>query len=195
MKASTKRILSIAFSGLFLVGALVVYGNFIKPTMETIGTQRGEIISKENLFTNKTQAVTEVKNIISQLENSGNFSDKVSLAIPRGASVTDALHQIYAIAKTNQVDLTQFSAEMQPFVSAPENEGIVKRLGSLAVVIGARGEYRNLKTFLEGLETNIRVANVNEATFEPLQSSALQGTVSAGNVYTLTVGVEMYFQE
>jgi Tfp pilus assembly protein PilO len=195
MKASTKRILSIAFSGLFLVGALVVYGNFIKPTMETIGIRRGEIVSKEVLFSSKTQAVTEVKSIIDQLQNSGSFSDKVSLAIPRGASVTDALHQVYAIAKSNQVDLTDFSTEMQPFVSASSDQLIVKRLGSLAVTIGVRGEYQNLKAFLEGLETNIRVANVGDATIAPLQSPALQGGAPISNIYTLVVNVEMYFQE
>lgn len=189
MKASTKRILSIAFSGVFFIATLVVYGNFIRPTIKDISIKRGEVASNENLFTNQKNAVLEVQDIISQIQSAEDFSQKVGYAIPRGTAVTEALYQVHAISQTTQTDILKFSATTEPFTSVNNEQIVVKRLGTLKVDISARGEYKNLKAFLESLETNIRVMNVKEAMISPLQQQTSSG------LYTLDLKVEMYFQE
>ncbi len=189
MKASTKRILSIAFSGVFLVATLVVYGNFIRPALDMIVLKRGETASKEAVFANQTNAVLEVQNIIAQIQSAEDFSQKVAFAVPRGTNVTEALYQIHSINQITQTDLLKFSVESDPYISAGGDQTIVKRLGTLKITMSVRGEYESLKTFLESLETNIRVMNVTDAAIytadQPVQSG----------IYTLDLKVETYFQE
>lgn len=189
MKASTKRILTIAFSGVFLIATLVVYGNFIRPTIDTVALKRDETASKEAVFTSQTNAVLEVQNIISQVQGAEDFNNRVALAIPRGTNVTEILYQIHSINQITQTELLDFSVESAPYVSAGRDQTIVKRLGTLNLTMSVRGEYESLKTFLESLETNIRIMNVTDAAIFPTDQSAQSG------LYMLNLKVETYFQE
>ena len=185
MKPSTKRILIIILSVALLVGALVVYGNFIRPEMESVAKARSLAASKENLLNNQTAAVVQVQNVISQFQTAEGFSEKIALAIPREPATTDALNQVYAISLSSKADLLDFSVEMQPF-RTPSGESVIRQLGTVSLNISARGAYQDIKSFLQSLETNARIANVGEMRITPV--AGMSGT------YTISATVEMYFQ-
>lgn len=190
MKTSTKRILSIGLAGLLLIGTLVVYVSFIKPEMDNISEQRSLTLSKETLFTNQKTAVQGVQKLIAQFQSITSIQQDINLEMPIGPNTTQALNQIEAIASLNQVSINSLSIKAEPFL--PSRQPLAKRLGTLTANLGLIGSYNNLKAFLRGLETNVRVANVQNLTVTPIGSSG--NNISQGN-YSLILTVEIYYQE
>jgi len=188
MKSSTKRILSIAFAGVFFVVTLVVYGSFIRPEMTAIDGERSEVASKEQLFTTQKAAVGQVQSLISEFQNNAALQNTVSMVIPDNPDVTDALNQMNAIATNNQVQITSLS--VKPNELAVSSQPLVKGLGVLSMDVKATGSYQGLKGFLQSLETNIRLANIDTIQFE----SPANGPQSSLPVYQTEVTVDIYYQ-
>ncbi len=186
MKTSTKRILSIALAGLFFVGILVVYTSLIRPELTKIGGKRALLVSKETLFSNEQNAVTQVETLLGQFQNLAELQDTVSLALPLSANVTGALNQIQSIAKLSGVSVASFS--VKPLAFAASKEPLVKRMGSFELNLSVAGSYDNLKTFVKSLETNVRIMNVTNMRLAPLSTGA-------GDNLNLTLTVDVYYQE
>ena len=191
MKPSTKRILSIAFSAAFLIAALVVYGTFISPGMATLNDVRSEVASKQNFYTTQKNAVSQVQDLIAKFQNSASLQKTVSLIIPDNPNITDALNQLNVVARNNQVQI--FSLSVKPTELQSETQVLVKRVGVLSVIISATGSYEGLKGFLQSVETNVRLANVQSFELSPPQGLEAQ-QVSQGS-YTMKLNVDIYYQE
>lgn len=187
MKGSTKRILSIGFSAIFFIAALAVYGNFITPEMDAIQEKRSKVNAKQTLFESQQIAVSQVEQVISTFQNANRFKETVSLAIPESPSVTNALGQLQAIARNNQVQFVKFSIKQNPPLAS---KGLlVQSLNTLSLDIGIKGTYEGVKGFLRGLETNVRVANTKTVSFAPAKD--LQGSEE---FYELNLGVDIFYQ-
>lgn len=185
MKTSTKRILSIGLAALFFVGTLIVYASFIRPEMDTISQKRALTLSKDNLFNNQKTAVQGVQKLIAQFQSIVALQEQVSLAMPLGPNTTQALNQIEAVATISQARLNSLSVKTEALL--PSRQPLAKRLGTLNVNLGITGSYENIKVFLRGLETNVRVANVKSFVISPVGSTQ--------DLYTITLSVEIYYQE
>lgn len=191
MKPSTKRVLSIGFALAFIIAALVVYGSFISPEMDTLSGIRSEVASKQNLYATQKNAVNQVQELIAKFQNNASLQRTVSLIIPDNPNVTDALNQTNVIAKNNQVQI--FNLSVKPSELGTQSQALVKRVGVLSVSITAGGSYEGLKGFLQSLETNVRLANVQSFEFAPPQGSEIQ-QLGAGN-YTMKLSVDIYYQQ
>lgn len=186
MRVSTKRILSIGLAGIFLVGAFLVYAQFISGYLTEVNEQRAVLASKETLFANQNSAVKQVQSTIAQFQDFQEIQTKLNIAIPAGIQTIQALRQIEAIAaRTNS---TISTITFRPVASRASKEAFLKKIGVLDVSLGVLGDYSGLKQFLTYLETNARVANVQEFRFQP-------GTGEALGRDLLTVKLEMYYQE
>ncbi|MEK7086673.1 MAG: hypothetical protein AAB935_00245 [Patescibacteria group bacterium] len=186
MKPSTKRVLSIGLSGLFLIAVLIVYGNFIRPELVRIDKKRAAVLSKEALFNNQKTAVLGVQKLISQFQSVSRLQETVSLAMPLDENVTQALNQLQAIGKNSQASVVSFA--INPLSFEPTREPLVKRLGVLETDLVLQGSYESLKSFLKYLETNVRVANVKNFRIGP-------GSSQSQDFYSLVLKAEMYYQE
>ncbi len=185
MRVSTKRILSIGCSFLLLIGALVVYTNFIRDAGTDIGKLRATIASKSNLLANQRQAVNQVKKLITEFQNVGRLQDTVSLAMPEGTRAIQALRQVEAVARTSGVVLS--SAEFKTATLPKTKQGsFIERLGAIEVRIRADGAYGSLKQFLQLLESGVRVSNVKEFNY------VAGGT---GGADSLALTAETYYQQ
>ena len=191
MKPSTKRVLSIAFAATFLIAALVVYGTFISPEMATLNDVRSEVASKQNLYTTQKNAVSQVQDLVAKFQNSASLQKTVSLIIPDNPNITNALNQLSVVARNNQVQI--FSLSVKPTELQSETQVLVKRVGVLSVIISATGSYEGLKGFLQSVETNVRLANVQSFELSPPQGLEAQ-QVSQGS-YTMKLNVDIYYQE
>lgn len=187
MKTSTKRILSIGLAGLFFIGTLIVYASFIKPEAGKVSEARSLTASKENLFNNQRLAVEEVQKLIGQFQSIAKLEETVSLAMPRGESITQALNQLQAIVRSSKVNLKAFT--INPGTFEPSRQPLAKRLGSIKINVTVEGSYENIKNFLWSLETNVRVANIASFVMSPLSGGGAQ------DLYSLTALVEIYYQE
>lgn len=189
MRASTKRISSIGFAGVFFIGTLMVYANLIKPEMKNIEERRSLVVSKETLFANQLSAVQQVQNLISQFQSFGKVQETVILAVPLKENTTQVLNQIRAIVGNSRVMLDSFSVKTLAF--EPSRQPLAKRLGTLEVNLTARGAYDALKSFLRLLETNVRVTNVRKMRIDPVGSE----TGVFQDLYETTLTVEVFYQE
>lgn len=186
MRVSTKRILSIGLAGAFLIGAFVVYASYISEYMDDVNVKRAAIASKEVLYTNQNSAVKQVQGTITQFQNFQDIQKKISLAIPNGIQTIQALRQIEAI--TARTGSTITSINFKTIASRASKEAFLKKIGVLEVTLAASGNYDGLKQFLSLIETNVRIANVQEFKFQP--NSQMRGGSDV-----ITVKLEMYYQE
>lgn len=184
MRPSTKRILSIGAAFFLLIGALVIYQNLIQPIGKVINEKRAEVDSKENLFRKQSKAVHQVQDLINRFKNMANLEEVVSLALPNRSEITQALSQLEAVARVSNVVLSALEVK-NPIVQR-SRAILIKDLGVITVVVNVGGSYENLKAFLRALETNVRVANIQEITFKP--------AAPQGNFYLMNLTVEFYYQ-
>ena len=189
MKTSTKRILSIGLAGLLFIGILVVYGNFIRPEMKKIGEKRALLISKETLFNNEQNAVSQVQDLIGQFQSIAKLQETVSLALPLEENVTQVLNQLQSIANLSNVEMKSFS--IRPLAFEASRQPLVKRLGALELNISISGPYVNVKNFLRSLETNVRIVNVKDFHLTPISG---EGSLP-GEGFNMILTVEVFYQE
>jgi len=178
-----------AFAAVFIVGAVIVYASFIRPALDEAEIARGEVASKGQVLELHQGAAEQVQSIITQFQNLGQVRQTVGLAIPDEPGVTDALNQFYAIARNEGVELKGFS--LDEGVGPPAREFLVQRLGILTVSMSVEGRYESVKGFLEGVETNIRVANVMEVGIAPVSQDS---TGSTDALFSMDLMVEVYYQ-
>ncbi len=192
MKASSKRILSILFSALFLLGTLIVYGNLIQPEIDTASGLQSTVASKTNLLNSQKNAVAQVSTLISQFQNTAALQKTVTLAMPIGSDTTDILNQWQAIAQASGVTLQALNVQpVAPSGAPAATSTLVRKLGNISISFSAIGPYPALKQFLEELETNVRVTNVE--TFN-LTSASTGGQGGTTQIYTLQANVSSFYQ-
>lgn len=186
MKSSTKRILSVAFSFIFLIGTVVIYTNFILPQMKEVQDKRASVDTKETLFEDQKGKVEKVKNLITQSQGMGAIRDMVSLAIPENPQVTELIYQIDAIVNVSQVAITDFSIE--PLILAKEKDPLVKQIGKIRVQMKLVGSYGSIKNFVQSIENNIRIASVETMDMQPVTSTGQ-------SLQSLSMKAEFYYQQ
>ncbi len=186
MKTSTKRILSIGSAGLLFIGILVVYTALIRPELSEVAQKRALLVSKQTLFTNQKNAVSQVQALIGRFQSLAKLQETVSLALPQQENVTQVLNQIQSIANLSKVELGTFS--IRPLAFEAAKQPLIRRLGSLEISLTLTGPYENLKQFLKSLETNVRVINVRELHLVPAPTPQIEN-------FSLTLTVETFYQE
>jgi len=188
MKSSTKRILSIFLSGALFIATLVVYSNLIRPVAQEVGEKRSVLYSKVTVFESQRDAVSRVQDLITRLKGAAKLEQTVSLLLPSKPGVTEALSQIRAITDASGVVLQSFSISPKAFESS--RSPLVRRLGSFTLGLSVEGGYENIKRFLQALETNVRVFNVQGFQVGPTR----EARSGFGN-FLSQITVEVYYQE
>ncbi|MEX2436536.1 MAG: hypothetical protein WD471_00050 [Candidatus Paceibacterota bacterium] len=187
MRSSTKRILSILFSGIFLIATITVVVNYIFPALNEVTEKRSTLYSKEQFLNNQANAIEGVQGLINSFQEFSELQETVNQAIPTSENTTQILNQVDVISRASGVLLESIDVTSQTFL--PSERPLHKRLGSMNVVVDAQGGYDNLKTFLEFLENNVRVFEINEFSIAPI------GDVGLSSNYKITLLVETFFQE
>ncbi len=189
MKASTKRALSILFSIFFLIATVIVFTNLVLPELNNVKKIQGEVTSKANAYQNQKNAVTQVSKLIGQFQNAKDLQRTLSLAMPIGPSITDALSQWHAISQNSQASVQSLAIKVDNLYKT-SNQPLAKGMGVITVDLGTVGTYGAVKQFLGSLETNARVINVSSFDFAPMG-----GGTSPSALYSMRLTVDTYYQE
>ncbi|MDP3901898.1 MAG: type 4a pilus biogenesis protein PilO [bacterium] len=156
MKASSKRSLSLLASAALLIGALVFYANFISPEYDNIQELRGNLAAKTKLFDGQKEIIDRVSDLLSQYQSAARLQEIISLVLPLGADTASLFQQIYSLGQNSGLQMISLS------LSQPSSDS--SGLGMVRINLGLRGSYNALKSFLQTLETNIRIMDVNHLT-------------------------------
>ncbi len=189
MRASTKRILSIMMSAILLIAVVVVYVKLIQPVYSDVQKLRGEIQARQNLLQDQSQAVTQVQNLISQLQNQNitQFQEQISLVLPTSESVPQALSQYQAIAQASGLSIQSVGLNYLAIKPAATDINLAKGIGTDRFKLKVLGPYEAIKTFFQTIETNVRLTD--------LVSFKISRTGQPGqNLYLNEIVVDSYYQ-
>ncbi|MBI1839157.1 MAG: type 4a pilus biogenesis protein PilO, partial [Candidatus Colwellbacteria bacterium] len=150
---------------LLLVAAVVSYSNFVKPVYVEIQTFRDKNEAGKTLLENQKQSIEAVNKLLSQYKSLSQIQDNVSLVLPNEEQVPEIINQLQGIAKINNLKIESLSLQYPPLKPALQGS-LIKPLGSVRVTMRLTGEYNNIKSYLEDLQTNIRIIDVNSLSIE-----------------------------
>lgn len=205
MKQETKRLSSIIIAALIIVAALVVYFEFIIPAYTTLQSIKGQEESEATLYSNEQQVVSKVQSLLATYQNDASSSQAVAMALPVGPDVSGALAQIYGIATNANVTIqgAQISIQAVQTNAAPAaatvgavaaSGSIVKPVGTVSFQVTGSGSYESFKSFLQGLETNIRIFDVTAISLQPATIAATKTQAANPDMFNYTITVVTYYQ-
>ena len=204
MTQETKRLSSIIIAALILAAALMVYFEFIIPAYTSLQLVKGQEESETTLYANEQQVVSKVKSLLTTYQNDASSSQLVAMALPVGPDVSGALAQIYGIATNANVSIqeAQISTQAVQAVTAPATTvatvaaagSIVKPTGAVSFQVTGSGSYESFKSFLQGLETNIRIFDVTAISLQPAGVVATKTQAANADTFNYTITVVTYYQ-
>jgi len=212
MKQDTKRFSSIIFAGLLLAGALIVYFEFIIPSYGNLEMLKGQVESEQQLYGNEKQISTNVNSLLASYNSNSSTSQLVDMALPVGEDLSGALAQVYGLAQNSNVTVQSTGISVQAVQAAtggstaptapPGGSGlaaaastgsIIKPTGSISIQISGTGSYESIKSFLQGLESNIRIFDVTGMTLQPASGPDTK-TGATQDLFTYSLTATTYYQ-
>lgn len=194
MKPSAKRMISSFSAVALLVAALVIFFNFIIPEYREITQARAEVESREVLLENQKKVIAQVKEIIASYEEGGRLQEIVSAALPLNQGISEALLQLGGIAQVNNLTPRAFvvssakSAQVTAKNEARKTTSLLRPVEAVTFRVEFSGTYEDFKNYLKSTETNIRIFDVKQITFQPV------GKINQ-NVYSFIVTADAYYQK
>lgn len=189
MKASTKRIISILISVSLMIAIVVIFVKFIKPAYAELQNLRGEIQTRAVLLEDQTKAVSQVQNLISQLQeqNISQFQEQISLVLPLNESVPQALSQYQTIAQANGLNVQSAGLNYLAIKPSAANINLAKGIGTIRFKLKLLGSYEAIRTFIQAIETNVRLTDL--VSFKISRAGQTKQ-----NLYLNEVVVDAYYQ-
>lgn len=200
MKQTTKRFLSLILGLVFLVGALVVFFEFVQPAYEDAQAIKSQQFSLRNFLDNEGATIKQVKDLISAYQGQGEVQQAVSLALPTTEDLAGAIAQLYGLAQNNglifesvsvSVSLAAPSARIEEGGTGGATFALQKSIGSINFQLKLVGPYAALKAFVSRLETNLRIFDLKSLVIQPASQTAKSAQV---DLYNYDVGVASYYQ-
>lgn len=185
MKPSTKRLIGASLSLVFLIGTVFVLSVFILPTTEIIQQLRGEEIALSELYNTELARVETVRQIFEQFGGISNIQDTLSLALPIKEDVPSIINQVNGIAKISGIVIDSIDLQLLPIRSTSE-ESAIRPVGTVRIVLDVQGAYESIKLYLQALETNVRIMDV--------QKLNVQGGADEGEVLKYSIIIHAYYQ-
>jgi len=195
MKYTAKRNLSLSLSVIFLVLALIVFFVWDWPSFKAVGELNKKINQEQTQYNNQYQAVQIAKSIIDQYKSLINVSQTVSLSIPRDPEIQNLLAQVDNITTQSGLTLDNINFETAATVvlsakQAKQSTSIVQSYRTMTLTLGLSGNYDSLKTWLNAIETNIRVMDVVKISFAGLSTEASKNI----GIFNFKVTLNVYYQ-
>ncbi len=169
-----------------LVGALFIYSSFIQPTYSEIQELRGERAAKESLLNDYKSTAEALNNLLQQYKDIAEIQDTLSESLPLGEHAPEVFNQLQGIATSNNLRIDSVSFQYLP-IDYGEKNSILRPLGTLRISMKMAGTYDNLKTFLEAIETNIRILDVVTLSLEG-------GAIARNPALNYNLIVDTYYQ-
>lgn len=164
MKPSTYRLLSILGSVFLLIGAVVIYSNFIRPAYDEIQNLRDKKKTSINFLQEQKEAIDAVNRLLNEYQSLAQIQENISMVLPNEENIPSIINQFQGLAKINNIDIESLSLQYPPLKSSTDL--LIKPLGTVRATMRLNGDYRSLRPFLENLETNIRLTDVYSLNIE-----------------------------
>jgi len=188
LKGSTRRFTSLVASLGLLIATIIVYSLLVSPTYKEINQLRGEMLSRMNVLEEQREIIAKVKELLIQYQSVAQVRDTISLILPTDEDYSTLINQINGLGKAANMRVEAISLSTTPVqqsVSAG-TRAAAPRVSELRFTVQASGTYQSLKTFLQVLETNMRIMDLNSLGINP-------GT-GTGQNYLYNIVATTYYQ-
>lgn len=179
-----------------IVGAFVVLVDLTIPAYQDAEKVKSDELSRQAFLDRQKKAIDQVKSLLGTYEGQVDAQEKVSLALPQNQDLAGILAQLNGLAQASGLVPQVFSAsvtEVQNPSDASQKgqkaltDTLVRPVGTIALQTKFIGPYDNLKSFLQKLETNIRIFDVRSLNVQPVSKSSQ-------DLYSYDVAVVTYYQ-
>lgn len=195
MKQSGKRLISLIIAVAFLFAAFFVYFSLIQPAYDEVQKARAEVYGREEFIKNQKNVVEKIKAALENYENQDQIAAAVSAAIPGEADEGMVIHALSALASASNLGVQTIAPVAPSVATSKEAAGVreggktfsARPLGVMSFQVKLVGSYANFKTFLNKLETNIRIMDIKSVNVEEV------GRANQ-DLYLFTVTVVAYYQ-
>lgn len=193
MKYTAKRNISLTLSLVFLILALVVIFVWTWPAFKEVGDLNKKINEEKSQYDTQYQAVQIAKSIIEQYKSLISVSQTISLSIPRGAEIQNLLAQLETITTQSGLSLQSINFEnvgVPTSSSKKSAQNIVQGYKTLRLTLGLTGNYESLKTWLNAVESDIRLMDIVNVAFAGSTSESQKNS----GLFNFRVILNVYYQ-
>lgn len=165
-----------------IILALMVLFNFIQPAYTSVQALKGQLAGQQSLLSTEKQAIDQANQLLATFQNQSDAEQAIALAMPGQPDVAGALSQIYGIGQNAGLVIKTMNVSSPTLQkSAPAASGgstpsggvnLIKPIGNMTFTVSAQGTYEAFKTFVRGIETNIRIFDIANFTIAPYTQQA-----------------------
>lgn len=192
MKNISKRFLSVLLSFAFIAVAMIVYVNFIKPAYVGIKEDQAKLAALTQKNQESKEVFDKLKVVLDELKKSSDLQNRISMTLPLDPNTSDSLNQITAVAFANELSVASIDISDAPIVpTAGVKAGtvsLVKGTGVLRNSIRATGNYAQVRAFLKGIESSVRLSSIKSLKI------GKSGASTNSDIFSVNVEIETYYQ-
>lgn len=190
MRPSSKRLVSMGLALIIFIAAFVFYSSFIKKEFTDIEQLRGEVAAKTQLLAEQQNAVSQVRSLLQQYEGVAQLQQTISLSLPQAEDLAMVVAQFNAIANNSGVSIDSINVAAAP-IQSTASSSLVYSYGVSKFNLKVVGSYESFKSFIQSLETNVRVMDVKSIK---LGATSIGGQKTQQNIFNYDLTVEAYYQ-
>jgi Tfp pilus assembly protein PilO len=172
-----------------LIATLAVYSLLLRPTYTEVNQLRGTYSASANAFIEQRKVIDKVRKLIAQYQGTTKIQDTIALTLPGDQSVASLIGQLRAIASASGLTIQSINVQtvgaLKPVAQSSEKG--VRAVGTVQASMAMVGSYEALKTFVGGIESNIRLMDIAEWRAEPVAKGN-------GSVLSFSMVIHAYFQ-
>ncbi len=192
---------------IFLALAAVVFFEGVWQQISAVQTLRAQVLSADVALKQAQGANAEQDNLVSAWQNlESALKNRVNLGVPPGSDIPNPLVLLNNVATSSGllVESINYSVEAAKNTSTqaslPATAGtpavVAKPEQSVLFTINARGDYSSIKAFVQSIQHDERIMDVQSIDISPFTTSTEQTSPSAGQaskIFKVVVTVKMYY--
>ena len=157
------------------------------PVFKEVSSLRGEIKDYNKLVAEKEELIAKVEQLKSVYEDKQTDIKKVYYALPRTEEVPEIIVQLEALTSENGLILE--AIDIQEIEKQGSKQEDKTGVNVLRISLALSGSYSSFKNFLEALEYNIRIMDIQRIEF-----SFKKGGEETNSFLEFNVDLEVYYQ-
>jgi Tfp pilus assembly protein PilO len=194
MKETAKRNISIILVIVFFGAAMIVFFTLSWPNLTKVFDLNFILNESKKEYEKQNQSLQLAKSIIEQYKNLNDVNQAVSLTMPKTDEVYNIIVQLNKIAQSSGMSIEGLSLKEvinNELDVSNNHQNLVKPYQTISIDISLRGSYESFKTWLELVETNIRLMDVKSVSFEGVN---LSSDKPINNFFNFNVNLDIYYQ-
>lgn len=169
----------------FLILSVLCFVFLIQPSYGTIMELRIATVKVVGDIQQKEDAVAKIQALVSKYQNLSDIRELFSKSLPSSLDSAAITGEVNVIAQRNFLAVESITYEVVPIAPLPDPKRNSKfGYGGMKLKVVVAGPYANIKGFISGLESSMRIFDVKSILFEsPDELLAVQNTMKAEVVF------------